>query len=164
MRYVTRVVLLVVLWLLAWGEISLANVLSGIGVATVLLLVFPPSGRAGHDFHVSVAGSARLVGYVAKQLVTSNILMIREILRPRIAVSPGVLAHRLIQPSEEVVTVMTSVISLSPGTMIVDVDPDATTIYVHFLFLRDIDAARALLVHLETLTRRAIVIGAKETP
>ena len=29
MRYVTRVVLLVALWLLAWGEISLANVLSG---------------------------------------------------------------------------------------------------------------------------------------
>ena len=59
---------------------------------------------------------------------------------------------------------MTSVISLSPGTMIVDVDPDATTIYVHFLFLRDIDAARASLVRLESLTRRAIVIGAKETP
>lgn len=164
MRFVTRVLLLVVLWLLAWGEVSLANVVSGVVVATVLLAVFPPSKRAGRGFRVSLPGSVRFVGYVGKELVASNILMIREILRPRLAVSPGVLAHRLVQPSEEVATVMTTVIALSPGTMIVDVDHDASTIYVHFLFLRDIEAARASLVHLETRTRRAVVVGAKETP
>lgn len=163
MRFATRVVLLVALWLLAWGEVSLANIVSGVAVACVLLIAFPPTSRAGRGFRVSFTGSARFLGYVGKQLVVSNSLMIREILRPRLAVSPGVLAHRLVQPSEEVATVMTTVIALSPGTMIIDVDHDAATIYVHFLFLRDIDAARASLVHLETLTRRAIVVGAKET-
>jgi multicomponent Na+:H+ antiporter subunit E len=164
-------VLLVVLWLLAWGNISVANVVSGIAVASLLLLAFPPSRRAGRSFRVSGPGAARFAGYIARQLVTSNIVMIREILRPRLAVLPGVLAHRLQQPSEEIVTVMTSVIALSPGTMTVDVDPDASTIYVHFLFLRDIEAARASLVRLENLTRQAIVVASgsrapseKETP
>ena len=38
---------------------------------------------------------ARLAGYVAVQLVTSNVVMTREILRRRLDVQPGVLAHRL---------------------------------------------------------------------
>jgi multisubunit Na+/H+ antiporter MnhE subunit len=51
---------------------------------------------------------------------------------------------------------MSSVIALSPGTMTVDVDPDSTRIYVHFLLLRDVEAARASLVRLERLAAGAI--------
>jgi hypothetical protein len=46
--------------------------------------------------------------------------------------------------------------------MTADVDPDSTTIYVHFLLLRDLDAARASLDRLERLASRAIV--RKESP
>ena len=45
-RTVARVAILVALWLLAWGEVSLANVLSGIVVAGVVLVAFPPSRRS----------------------------------------------------------------------------------------------------------------------
>ena len=68
-----------------------------------------------------------------------------EQVREAVEVDEGVLAHRLRAPSEELVTLMTSIIALSPGTMTADVDPDSTTIYVHFLLLRDLDAARASL-------------------
>jgi multicomponent Na+:H+ antiporter subunit E len=150
------VALLVVLWLLAWGEISLANLASGIVVAAALLAAFPPRRARGGRVRLSPVGAARLGGYVAGQLVLSNLLMTRQILRRRPRTVPGVLRHRLDEPSEEVVTVMTSVIALSPGTMTVDVDPDSSTIYVHFLFLRDIGAARAGLARLERLARGAI--------
>jgi multisubunit Na+/H+ antiporter MnhE subunit len=56
---------------------------------------------------------------------------------------------------------MTSIIALSPGTMTVDVDRGSTTIYVHFLFLDDVAAARASLEQLEQLVSRAI--GASTT-
>ena len=59
MRKGGRVVLLVGLWLLAWGEFSLANVLSGIAVAVGLLAAFPPIRVARHDVHPSPAGIAR---------------------------------------------------------------------------------------------------------
>ena len=41
--------------------------------------------------------------------------MTREILRRRPTVRPGVIAHRLQWPSDYVVTLMTSIIALSPG-------------------------------------------------
>ena len=157
MRPTARVALLTALWLLAWGELSLANVLSGVAVAAALLAAFPPSRTRSARARVNVLASAKLVGYVAAQLVTSNIVMTREIIRRRSTTGPGVLAHRLQRPSEHVLTVMTSVIALSPGTMTVDVDRTSSTIYVHFLFLQDVEAARAALEHLERLARDAIV-------
>jgi len=157
MRVVGRIALLVALWLLAWGEVSLANVVSGVAAAAALLVAFPPDRRAHARLRFSVTGAGRLAIYVVVQLVRSNVVMAGQILRPRPDVRPGVIAHRLRQPSEEVVTVMTSVIALSPGTMTVDVDPESTTIYVHFFRLYDVDAARTSLGHLEDLAVDAIV-------
>ncbi|HUS62557.1 MAG TPA: Na+/H+ antiporter subunit E [Acidimicrobiales bacterium] len=151
MRHLGRATFLAVLWLLAWGQITVANITSGAIVAAVLLLSFPVATSVGRHQRLRPAGAARLCGYVIAQLVTSNLVMIREVLRRRPAPRPGVLAHRLREPSEEVITIMTSVIALSPGTMAVDVDERSTTVYVHFLLLDDIEAARATLVRLERL-------------
>ena len=148
--------LLVTLWLLAWGEFSLANVLSGIVVAAGLLAAFPTTRVSRRNLHPSLSGIARLGLYIVAQLVISNVVVTREILRRRTRLVPGVLAHRLVCPSDEVVTIMTSIISLSPGTMTADIDPDGTTLYVHFLLLRDIDAARAGLARLEALVVAAL--------
>lgn len=151
-----RVALLVVLWLLAWGEFSLANLLSGIAVATAVLVAFPPSRRRHGDVHLNAIGLCRLAGYIVTQLVASNAVMARHILSPRPDVRPAVIAHRLRHPSEEAITVMTTVIALSPGTMTVDVDQASTTIYVHFFRLVDIDAAREQIARLEELVSGAL--------
>ena len=174
MRPVGRVFLLMALWLLAWGQITVANIISGIVVATALLIAFPTAHPLGRHRRLRLAGAARLFGYVLAQLVTSNLVMTREVLRRRPTARPGVLAHRLLQPSEEVITIMTSVIALSPGTMAVDVDQESTTVYVHFLLLEDIEAARASLSRLErlvvhTITKpgtdlRALDASSKESP
>jgi multicomponent Na+:H+ antiporter subunit E len=155
-RLVGRLVLLVALWLLAWGELSLANVLSGVAVAVGLLIAFPPGHRTGGHLRLRARGAARLALYVLVQLVVSNVVITRAILRPHPGVRQGILAHRLQHPSEEVATLMTTVIALSPGTMTVDVDEDSSTIYVHFLFLDDVAAARASLRRLEQLTARTL--------
>jgi multicomponent Na+:H+ antiporter subunit E len=155
-RMAWRVALLVVLWLLAWGELTLANILSGTIVAAALLVAFPARRRAGRRLHPSVTGLARLTAYVAWQLLVSNIVMTGQILRRRPGAAPGVLAHRLETPSEEVVTLMTSIISLSPGTMTADITDDSSVIYVHFFQLNDRRAAHASLERLERLVMDAI--------
>ena len=160
MRLAGRIALLVTLWLLAWGEITPANLISGIIVAGALLVSFSPRRRPGGHVRLNLVGAGRLAAHVARQLLLSNVVMAREVLRRSSRTQPGVLAHRLRRPSEEVVTVMTSVIALSPGTMIVDVAHDSSTVYVHFFRLTDTAAARAGLLELERLTIDAI--GAAE--
>ena len=156
MRIAGRAAVLVSLWLLAWGDVTFANLVSGAVVAAVLLVAFPLGRRRGSAPRPRPVGIMRLIAYVATQLVISNVVMTGQILRRRPSVRPGVLAHRLERPSEEVLTVMTSIIALSPGTMVADVTSDAAIIYVHFFELRDVSAARASLRRLERLVDRAI--------
>lgn len=163
MRRPLRAAMLVVLWLLAWGELSAANVLSGVAVAAAVLLAFPPRPAATR-VHVRPAAALRLMAYVVSQLVVSNALMTRQILSRHPDVRPGVVAHRLRVPSDEVVAVMTAVISLSPGTMTADVDDASATIYVHFFRLRDLAAARASIERLERLVTTALGLAPHGDP
>ena len=163
MTVAVRVALLMGLWLLAWGEATVANVVSGAAVAAVLLVAFPAVSPASSRVAWHLPSIAKLGGYILVQLVSSNLWMARELLRRRPTVRPGVLSYRLQAPSEHVVTVMTGVIALSPGTMTVDVAPDSSEIAVHFLFLHDVDAARAGLARLEQLVASALRAGAPST-
>ena len=53
-------VLLVTIWVLAWGSLSWANVLSGVVVAVALLAVVPDVRRASHPPTVRPLPAARL--------------------------------------------------------------------------------------------------------
>jgi len=151
-----RVALLVALWLLAWGELSLANVLSGIAAAAALLVAFPVHDPSDGRTSVRILGAARLLAHVAVQLVLSNLTMATTILRPRPPERrSGVVTYELERPSDPVVTLMTSIIALSPGTMTVDVH-DSSTLLVHFFSLDDPDAAHRVLADLERLVSSAI--------
>jgi multicomponent Na+:H+ antiporter subunit E len=164
MTMLGRVAMLVALWLLAWGEVTVVNVVSGTVVAIVLLVAFPPRRPTEGEERLSLAGIARLSAYVVGQLVASNIVMTKQVLRPPSPPRPGVIAHHLVHPTDEVVTVISSIIALSPGTMTVDVAPDSSAIYVHFFHLDDIDAARRSIAHLEHLAIGAIAGSRPDTP
>ena len=156
MRAARRGALLVVFWLLAWGEVSVANVASGVVVAAVLLVAFPPHRRTEAGPKVSPLGAARLVLYVLGQLVPSNVLVTREILSRRSRIRTGVLAYTLQHPSEEVLTLMAHVIALTPGTMTVEATREPAVLYVHFLLLEDVDRARRTVARLERLAAAAL--------
>jgi multicomponent Na+:H+ antiporter subunit E len=144
------------LWLLAWGDVSVANVVTGVALVVVLFLVFPVK-RHGPRVRVHPLGLARLLGYVVVQLVVSNVLVAREIVSHRSRVRTGVIRYEVEHPSDLTVTLMSNILALSPGTMPVDVIRQPTTILVHFLLLSDVDAARRAIGRLETL-----VVGAVE--
>jgi multicomponent Na+:H+ antiporter subunit E len=148
--------LLVSFWLLAWGEISVANVVSGIVVAAALLLAFPPYRPTVSGRSISPMGTARLVLYVLGQLVPSNVLVTREILSRRSRIRTGVVAHPLEEPSDAVLSLMAHVIALTPGTMAVEATNDPPVLYVHFLLLDDVAEARRTMARLERLAVAAL--------
>ncbi len=151
MRGMRRAALLVVFWLLAWGEVSVANALSGLVVAVGLLLAFPPYRQLEVRPHVSLAGAVRLVLYVLALLVPSTVLVVRQVLSRRSRIRTGVLAYPLEHPSDEVLSLMSHVIALTPGTMTVEATRDPWVIYVHFLLLDNVEHARRTVARLEGL-------------
>jgi multicomponent Na+:H+ antiporter subunit E len=126
-------------WVLLWGRLSVANVLSGVVVVTALLVLFPVGGRRARSV-VRPLAVARLAAFFVVQLVKSNVDLTRTILAPRDRVRTGVIAVPMEETTDGILTLVVDIAMLTPGTLVVEVQRDPTVLYVHVMALRDRDA------------------------
>ena len=158
MKFAARVAALVALWLLAWGSIAPAKIAAGVVLAVVLLLLFPSSRAPTPDLRFRPLATVRLVGYVLVQLVTSNLLVAREVLSRRSNVRSGVIAHPMGNAPDAAVALLANLIALTPGTMTVEATRSPACVYVHFLLLDDVEGARHAIGTLDRLVSGALGI------
>lgn len=144
------------IWLLAWGELSVPIAVTGAVLAAVLLTAFPPVKDETPTLRrVRPGPMLRLVWYVGHQLIASNLVVARQIISRHPRIRPGVLTYAMGDPSDLVVTSVTSIIALSPGMMTINVERDPTVLTVHFLNLDQPAEAHRAIARLERLTRDA---------
>lgn len=156
MRLALRIAFLTSIWVLLWGRLSVANVASGVLVATLLLVLYPSGASTGRPIgRPRPVAFVRLTGSILVQLVVSNAALAREIVTPGSRIRTGVVACPLRTDSERIITFLANVLSLSPGTMPVHVQADPPAIYIHVLHLSHPDATRLQVARLERLAVRA---------
>ena len=71
--------------------------------------------------------------------VPSAVRVARDVLSPRLRVRPGVVAVPLDARTDLEITLFANLVSLTPGTLSLDVSPDRRTLYVHAMDLPDGD-------------------------
>ena len=123
---------LTLVWVGLWGSVSAANVLGGLALAVVLLVLLrpgPSDARAVVDPVALLRFSLRFVA----DLVVSSLQVVRLVLRPRIDLRQGVVSVRVPDASDTLLTLLADAISLTPGTLTIDVDKGRSTLYVHSL-------------------------------
>ena len=158
-RRVTAVAVLVGVWVLGWGEVSVGNVASGLLVALLVLVLFPLGPIAasrGHTLHP--LATLRLVAFFVVELVHSNIAMARDLLGKRERIRTGVIAYPLRVDSVGLMTFLANVLSLSPGTLPIefdDADDQRKVIYVHVTRMHQRDATVRKIARYEELALRA---------
>lgn len=143
---------LIVVWVLAWGKLSAANVLSGAVVGVLLLATFPVGrlpDRGGRTLRLLPA--ARLVAVFLANLTVSNLAMAREILTGGRRIETGILACPLRVDSDGVATFLANVLTLSPGTLVLEVDHAPPVLYLHVLHMGDRERILATVRRLEEL-------------
>ena len=147
---------LVALWVLLWGSLSVANVLSGVLVVAVVLWLVPDLSVRFDRPVLRPVALARFVGRFLLEVARANAVLTREILSPGSSIRTGVVAVPLPLCSDGLLTLVANVLALTPGTMPVEVrrSPDAA-IYVHVLHLGDVDDVRRDVQHLAELAVRA---------
>jgi multicomponent Na+:H+ antiporter subunit E len=151
---VGRIILLVGLWVLLWGRLTVANVLSGIIVAAIVVLAFPTTDRHRRTI-VRPAATARLAAVLARELVVSNAGLTRDVLARHPRLDAGLVDCPLACTSPWVGALVANLLALSPGTVPVNVDIDEHVLRLHVLHLHDPAAAQRRVAHLEALVVRA---------
>lgn len=170
---------LTILWVLLWGDVSAANVLGGFAVAVAVVLFARLDGASLRPTYFRPWWALRFVVHVAWELLTANLRLAYEILTPKDTTYTGIVAVPIRGGSDAVVNLVANSITLTPGTMTIDVkrhdppvpdpdrDPDrdpgladhevtsGATLYVHGMFMHDVEAVRHDILRLEALALHA---------
>ena len=99
----------------------------------------------------------RLIGVFFRELLVSALKVTWLAAQPTIRLRPGIVAHPLTVTSDAQITLLANLITLTPGTLSVDVSDDRRTLYIHAIDL----ASREELISeiaagFETLVLRAL--------
>lgn len=153
MTRLLRIVTMTAIWVVLWSELSVANVIGGVAVATVIALYFD-TWRDG-ALVIRPWRAAVFLGFFAYKLVESTLVVARTVLAPRHRVRTGIIAVPLRGCSDAVATIVADSITLTPGTLTLEVQRDPLVLYVHALDTRDVDAVARDVRRLEVLAVRA---------
>lgn len=159
-RLPALIIWLTLVWALLWGDLGLASLLSGVGVAVFVVLVARPTGVRGiqlTSFHP--VSAVVFVVYFLVQLVKSSIEVAWEVITPGSNVNRAIISVPLHITTDGLTTVVGNTITLTPGTLTVDVrrtSPDRPPVlYVHALHFTDVASMRRDVLRLEHLAVRA---------
>ncbi|MCA8883294.1 MAG: Na+/H+ antiporter subunit E [Rhodobacteraceae bacterium] len=119
-----------------------------------LWLTQPLYGAPGHYF-VRMIRAAQLALFFLYDLLVSSLRVAWDVLTPQDLSSPRILEMPLDVKSDLEILLVTNLISLTPGTLSLDVSPDRKTLYVHAMFGDDPDQViYDLKSGMETMVRR----------
>ncbi|CAB4553532.1 unannotated protein [freshwater metagenome] len=154
---ILRSVVLVAVWVLLQGELTVGNVVAGVLVAVAISLLFPMHPRAAHRVHP--IGAAVFALTLLRDLVASAWVVLVAVLRPTPErVHTEVVPVQLSTHSRLVASLVANSITLTPGTMTVDVDltPEGHRLDVHVLGRVDHDDFVRSIRDLERRVLRAV--------
>lgn len=160
---------LLVIWLLLWGVLTAANVAAGAVVASVLLAAFP-ARRGAPGVRMRPVHALRFLVWFSYKLVEANVVLAWEIVTPRNRIREGIVAVPVRGCSPGLVTIIANSISLTPGTVTIEVDPGGDRLFVHVLHLREVEKVRQDLLKFVALaivafgTPEAVVALQEEAP
>jgi multicomponent Na+:H+ antiporter subunit E len=128
-------------WAAVSGRLDLLNLSVGFGLGFVILL-FTHHVVGASDYIRRVRSLLELGGFFLVQLVAANLRVAYDVLTPNYRARPGILAVPLDAKSDVEITVLANLISLTPGTLSLDISDDRSTLFIHTMYLDDLERTR----------------------
>jgi multicomponent Na+:H+ antiporter subunit E len=134
-------ILMAVIWATVSGSFTLVNLLFGF-VISILTLYLLRERFVGRDYTSRTRRILSLVLLFLIELAKSAWKVATLVLQPKMDLKPGIFAYPLTVKSDWEISLLANLITLTPGTLSVDVSEDRQTLYVHALDCSDVEAAR----------------------
>jgi multicomponent Na+:H+ antiporter subunit E len=81
----------------------------------------------------------RLVFFFTKELLVANWAVVKQVLSPRLNPRAGIIAYPLELQNDILITLLANMITLTPGTLSVEVAPDRRFLFIHILDIADLE-------------------------
>lgn len=134
-------IVLAMAWAAMNGEISPASLITGF-VLGYLMLVITRRPLNSSRYVSKVPQVLYFVLYFLWELMQSNVRVAYEVLTPGHHMKPGIVAVPLDIDRDYQIILLANMITLTPGTLSIDVSTDKQTLYVHSMYVEDVEEFR----------------------
>lgn len=131
-------------WAALVGSFTLPSLLAGFGIGYLALWTLRPLFRDTGYFE-RVWRVLRLAVLFVHELGVSSLRVVWDVVTPTHLSRPGIIAMPLDAEGEGEILLVASLISLTPGSLSLEVSPDRKTLYVHAMFVEDPEVLRRQL-------------------
>lgn len=129
-------ILLSLVWVALTGTLAVPNFLFGFVLSFLIMWVI--SARAENRKYFKIVPSIiTFVCYFLYELIKANIQVAYDVITPKFYMTPGIVRVPLDAKSDLEITLLANIISLTPGTLSLDVSDDKTVLYVHSMYISD---------------------------
>jgi len=146
---------LVAFWVALWGEVTPANVLGGVVIAAVVLVAAPLPRPLRGELVIHPLRVVVFAAFFLRELVEASLTVAVAVVRRESTTCSGIVAVPLSGNSDALTTIIANTVSLTPGTLIVEVDRQPPVLYVHVLHIADVEQVEADVATLERHVTRA---------
>lgn len=134
-------ILLALAWMFLSGEFSPAQLLFGFVLGYLILTIAGgPFRAAGYLRKVWII--LYFVLYFAWELLLANLRVAYYVLIPGHRMRPAIIAVPVDLQTDIEITLLANLITLTPGTLTLDVSYNRRVIYVHTMYVDDVEAFR----------------------
>lgn len=134
---------LTLVWAGLFGTFDLPTLASGFFLSYFFLWVIYRGRGTPPAYFTKPPKILAFLAYYLKELVLSNLIIARDILTPTHYMRPGVVAIPLRAQTDFEITLLANLITMTPGTLSLDISEDRKTLYVHAMYVHDADALRS---------------------
>lgn len=147
--------ILALAWLALTGSFSALNFLLGFALSYFFLAIIQSQITILSGYAQRVPRFLLFIGFFVKELLRANYKVAFDVLTPPWHMQPGVIALPLTVETDLEITLLANFISLTPGTLSLDVSNDRKVLYIHAMFLQD---EAALVAELKEAERRILEV------
>ena len=123
------------------GQFNLSGFVSGFVVGYIALWLTKPLYSKTRYFE-RLPRVLGLISFFCKELLVSNLRVLWDVITPQHISRPGIIGIPLDARTDAEIMLVANLISLTPGTLSLDLSEDRRTLYIHVMFLDDIDKTR----------------------
>ncbi len=125
-------------WVALTGDLFFANFYLGflLGFFILWLMNHDEGDKRYFNRVPKVIG---FVFYFLWEMLKANLQVAYDVVTPNYFMKPGIVKYRMNVHTDVEINMLATMISLTPGTLVIDVSKDKRVIYIHVMYLRDRD-------------------------
>lgn len=131
-------ILLTLIWMFLTGEYNFNNFLFGLILSFIILwIISGTEEESSKKYFKIIPRILSFIFFFIWELTKANIQVAYEVITPNFNMKPGIIAVPLDAKSDLEITLLANLITLTPGTLALDVSTDRSVLYVHGMYVEN---------------------------